>query len=245
MAVHVAVERLLAVVDHLHRATGVQGQQGQVDLQADVLTGTEGAAHPGQLDAHLLGRQAEAGAHLGQVVVQPLGAHEQVDPAIGGGDGQPGLGAQRGLVLHAHVVGALDGDRSRPAGLQVAVADDQVPEHVAVGVDGGGVGRGQGVDQRRQLLVGDPDGGRRPAGGLGMVGGHHHHRLTHVAHDLASQHRLIGRLQPVGGRPRHVVGGQHGVHAADAQGRPDVDPGDPGVGVGRAQGVTPQHALGE
>ena len=56
----VAEERFGPVVDHLHGPAGAQGEQGEVDLEADVLACTEGAADAGQLQAHLLGRQSGA-----------------------------------------------------------------------------------------------------------------------------------------------------------------------------------------
>ncbi len=56
------------------------------------------------------GGQVEGGADLALVHVQPLGGHEQVDAAFAVGHGQPGLGAEEGLVLHADLVATLDHD---------------------------------------------------------------------------------------------------------------------------------------
>jgi hypothetical protein len=65
--------------------------------------------------------------------VQPLGGDEEVDAAVLGGHGQPGLGAEEGLVLHADLVGPLD--LYLADGALVAVAEVDAPDEVAVGVD--------------------------------------------------------------------------------------------------------------
>src|ERR671918_407016 len=58
--VDVADERLLPVVDELDGAAGVEGEHGAVNLHGEILAPTEGAAHAGEVDAHLLPREAEA-----------------------------------------------------------------------------------------------------------------------------------------------------------------------------------------
>ena len=82
MAVHVAEERLLAVVEHLHGALGVQRQQAQVDLQGDVLAGAERPAHAGEGEVNVGGCQAQGVGDLALVVVQPLGGDEQLHAAV-------------------------------------------------------------------------------------------------------------------------------------------------------------------
>ena len=108
-------------------------------MQADVLARAERAADTGEREPHLLLGEPEARGHLVAVVVQPLGRDDEVDAAVVGGDRQARLRAHERLVLHADLVGALDDDRT--VRRRVAVADDQVAEHVAVGMDRGGVGR--------------------------------------------------------------------------------------------------------
>ena len=76
-----------------------------MDLHAHVLPPAERAAHPAEVQAHLLGRQPEAGGDLVAVLVQPLGGDPQVDPALAVGDGQARLGAEERLVLHPDLVG--------------------------------------------------------------------------------------------------------------------------------------------
>ena len=164
------------------------------------------------------GGRPEAGGDLVAVLVQPLGGDPQVDPALAVGHGQPRLGAEERLVLHADLVGALDhhvaGRRRRRRG-STTMRRITLPS----GWIGGGAGGGVGVDQRGQRLVGDLDGVQRPAGGVGVVGRHRRHRLAHEAHDVAGEHRLVGRDEPVGGGAGHVVGGDHAGHAGDGQRR--------------------------
>ena len=69
------------------------------------------------------------------------------------------------------------------------------------------------VEQRRQHLVLDGDRGHGPSARLLVVGGDDGDRLADVAHEVAGEHRLVGGDQPVGRAARHVVGGEHGVHA--------------------------------
>ena len=185
---------------------------------------------------------AEARGDLIAVLVQPLRGDPQVDAARAVGHGEPRLRPEERLVLHADLVGALDDDVARRRGVAVGEAD--VADHVAVGMDRWRVGGCLGVDQRGQHLVGDGDRVERPAGRVRVVGGYRGHRFAGEAHDVAGEHRLVGREQAVGAGSRHVVGGDDARHAGDRQRRPDVERGDAGVGVGRAQGAAPQHALG-
>src|SRR4029079_7020243 len=69
--VHVARERLLAVVAHLHGATRVQREERAVDLHREVLAPTDGAAAAREMDTYLLGAEVEARRHLVAVDVEP------------------------------------------------------------------------------------------------------------------------------------------------------------------------------
>ena len=72
------------------------------------------------------------------------------------------------------------------------------------------------VDQRLQLLVVDLDQRSRVARRLGMVGGDDRHRLALVADLGEREHRLVVMLEPVRLAARHVLVGQHRVHARTA-----------------------------
>ena len=90
-----------------------------MDLHREVLAAAERAAHAGQREPHLLGRQAEARGDLVAVDVQPLGRDVEVDAALAVGDREPGLRAEEGLVLHADLVLAGDDDVGRRVGVAV------------------------------------------------------------------------------------------------------------------------------
>ena len=82
MAVDVADERLLTVVDDLHGTIGVEGEQRAVDLHRQVLTAAERAADAGEMDTHLLGLQVRAGSGLVAIDVEPLRRDVDVDAAL-------------------------------------------------------------------------------------------------------------------------------------------------------------------
>ena len=128
MAVDVAEERLLPVVDDLHRPLRVQREHGAVDLHREVLATSERAADAGEVDAHHLGRQAEARRHLIAVDVQPLRRDVDVDAALSVGDGEARLRPEERLILDADVVDAADGDIAFR--VRVAVPDDEVADDV-------------------------------------------------------------------------------------------------------------------
>ena len=101
MPVDVADERLLAVVDDLHRPARVQGEHRGVDLHREVLAPAERAADTCEVDPHLLGLEPEAGRHLVAVDVEPLGRDVDVDAALAVRDGEARLGAEERLILDA------------------------------------------------------------------------------------------------------------------------------------------------
>ena len=108
MPVDVADERLLAVVDDLHRPLRVQREHRAVDLHREVLAAAERAADAGEVDPHHLGRQPEARRDLVAVDVQPLRRDVDVDAALAVRDGEPRLRAEERLILDADVVDARD-----------------------------------------------------------------------------------------------------------------------------------------
>ena len=114
MPVHVAGERLLAVVDDLHGPVRVQREQRAVDLHRQVLAAAERAADAGEMDAHLLERQPEARRDLRAVDVQPLRRDVDVDAALAVRHREPRLGPEERLVLDPDLVDAARPTR-RPA----------------------------------------------------------------------------------------------------------------------------------
>ena len=229
VAVHVSVEALLPAVDHLHRAAGAQGQQTQVDVETEVLAGTERPTHPGQGQAHQLGIQTQAGRHLVPVHVEPLGGHVQLDASVLSRHGQARLRAQEGLVLHAHLVRPLDDHQIvAVGGCRIAVAEVDATKKVPIGVDGRRrLGQGR-VDQGLSDLVVDHDGGQGSTDRFRVVGSHDGHRLALVTDHVGSQDRLVGVVQPVGGRTGNVFVGQDGVDPGHGHSRADIDGPNPG-----------------
>ena len=127
--VHVTEERLLTVVDHLHRPARVQREHAGVHVHRQVLTPAERTADAGQGDPHQLLVEAERVRHLAAVDVQPLGRDVQVDPAVRRRHREAGLGTEERLVLHADLVVA--GHHHRGAHRRVAPPDACVPHDVA------------------------------------------------------------------------------------------------------------------
>ncbi len=206
-----------------------------MDLQGQVLAGPEGPADAGEVEAHLLGAQAQAGDDLAVVHVHPLGGDVEVHPALAVGHGQARLGAQHRLVLDPDLVVALDHHLAPEA----LVAVDYLEGAEGLAAARRLLGVGEGVER----LVGDHDGGGGPAGGLPVVGGHHAHRLAPEAHLAVGQNGLVLVLLPEAGIARDVGGDQGGVHPGDGQRRADVHRDDAGPGVGAAHRGPPQHAV--
>ena len=205
--VDMADERLLAVVDDLHRPARVEREQSAVQLHREVLAPAERAADPREVDPHLLGREPEAGRHLVAVDVQPLRGDVDVDTTFAVRDGQTGLGAEEGLVLDADVVDAGDGHVS--LGVGIAVADHEVPDDVRarvvaipvphrrpVGMERLRLGGALHLGDHRQLLVDDADRLGRPPRLLGMLGRNERDRLAVVADAVGASTGWSGNSRP-------------------------------------------------
>ncbi len=248
-------ERLLAVVDHLHGPLGAQREHRGVDLHGQVLTPTERAAHSSEVDAHLLGREVEAGRDLVAIDVQPLRRDVDVDPALAVRDRDARLGPEEGLILLPDLVEAGDGDVAGELG--IAASDDHRTHHVRprvvavavarrrpVGVQRLHLGRALGVDHRLERLVLDANGCRRAARLLRLLGRDDRDGLAEVANPVARENGLIRELEPVGLLPRHVLVREHGVDSRKRAGRRDVDLEDARVRVWAPHGLAPEHPRG-
>ena len=251
--VDVAGERLLAVVDDLHRPVGVERQHRGVDLDREVLATAERAADAGEVHPHLLVREPEAGGDLVAVDVEPLRRDVDVDAALAVGNRDARLRPEERLILAAELVDALDRDVAFD--VRVAVpdhdrADDVRPRVVAVavarrrpvGMERLLLGRALGIDDELERLVLDDDRLGGAARLLGMLGGDERHRLAEVADAVDREHRLVGELEPVGLAAGNVLVREDGVDARHRHGLRDVDRDDAGVGVRAAERVPPQHS---
>src|SRR5712691_5677865 len=242
MAVYVPVKGFLPAVRHLDRPLRSQRQQAGVDLHADILARAEGATHAGEMEAHALGWQIEAGGQLFEIRMQPLGGDEEVH-AAGGRHSEARLRAQRGLVLHAGLVHALHPDVRARVG--IAVDNRDRPHDVALRMDRWRrlFERLLHVRDRAQGLVTDGDLLQRGAGQLRIFGGDDRHGLAGVAHEIHGQHRLVLDIEPEGFLAWHIGVRQHGAHSRCLEGRRRVDRHDPGMGMWAAQCRAPQHPV--
>ncbi len=97
------------------------------------------------------------------------------------------------------------------------------------------------IRERIEQLVLDHDGRGGPPGGFDIFGSRHGNWLTPVADFVSGQHGTV-RIDLTNRRPSgNVVVREDREHAADGQGRSDIDALDPGVTVRRAARCSPQH----
>ena len=252
MAVHMAGERFLAVVDDLDGTIGVQGEHRSVHLHGEVLAAAEGTAHTTEVDPDLLQRQAEARRDLCAVDVQPLRRNVDVDAALAVRHGEARLGPEERLILDADVVDPAHRHVARCFG--VTVPDSDVAHDIRarilevavttgrlLGVQVGQLGRPLHVGDRLEQLVLDADALGGPPSLLGVLGCDESDRLAEVEDSIDGEHRLILKLEPVVLRARDIGMGEHRVHARHRDGGRDVELGDPRVRMGTAQRVAPEH----
>ena len=250
--VHVADERLLAAVDHLHRPVRVEREHRAVHLHRQILATAEGAADAREVDPHLFLLEPEAGRDLVAVDVQPLRGDVDVDTTLAVGHGKARFGPEERLILDPELVDAADRDVALRVGVAVPDADraqDVRPRILAEAVAGSRVpvvdrrllGRALGVDDRLQRLVRDHDLLGGAARLLRVLGRDDGDGLAEVANAVDREHRLVGELEPIGLGARDVGMREHGMDAGHRQRLRDVDLDDAGVRVGAAHGVTPEH----
>ena len=208
VAVDVAGERLLAVVDDLHRAVRVQREQRGVDLHRDVLAAAERAADAGEVDAHPLGGRPRHGAIWARSTWSHcVATWMSMPPSPSGtaspdsGRGTPGPGCRSRRRPRRRPRRAASGspwriddraDDVRPRIVAVAVALGR-----PVGVELGPLGRALHVGHGLERLVLDPDLLGRAARLLGMLGGDERDRLAEVADAVDREHRLVAELEAV------------------------------------------------
>ena len=207
-----------------------------MDVQVDVLPGSEGATDASRMSPHLFRSKTQAGHHLLVIDVHVLARGIQIDTALAVRDGETCLSPQRRLILHPNLVLTFDHDGPTP--VLVPPPDAEPAKHLVTAVGLFGVGHSV------ESLVAHLDRGRRPPGSVRVLGGHNRHWLTPEPGFFAGQDRLVGMLQPEGAPPRYVVGGEAGVHAADGEGWCQVDRDDAGPGVRATDCGRPEHPLG-
>ena len=214
-----------------------------MDVDREVLAAAERPAHAGQREPHLLGRQAESEADLALVDVQPLGGDVQVDAAVLGRHGEPGLRAEEGLVLHAdlEVQGDRRPGRSGSAPRRSLRCRTRLPGRCTAGASA--VHRPARVGDGGQHLVVDDDPlrprGERSPDGRRRRAPPARPRSGRTPRPAPAGRRARGRRRS----PRDVVGGEYGPHARHGRGVGDVDAPDARVRMRAAQRDAPRHLV--
>lgn len=242
VAVGVAEEGLLAGGGQLDRAAGAQGEQAERKLEAGVLAVAGRAGDTRDDDLHPLRFEAEAGGGEVAVGVRVGGGGVDLHSAVGAGHGESGLGTDRGRVLAADAVQALDDDLA--GDVRVPVAQRDVADQIAVGVQRFG---GEGllrVGDRFEDLVLDGDGRGGEPGRVGVVGGDRGDRLAVVADQVGREDRAVDDPAAVRALPGDVLVRDDGPYARHLDGGRGVDGQDPGVRVRGAEDRRPEQALG-
>jgi hypothetical protein len=103
------------------------------------------------------------------------------------------------------------------------------------------LGRAFHVDDGLERLVLDADLLGGTPGLLRVLRGDERDRLAEVADAVDREHRLVGELEPVRLRARHVGVREDRVHSLHRERLRDVDLEDPRVRVRAADGVAPEH----
>ncbi len=252
MAVDVADERLLTVVDDLHGTVRVQSEQCAVDLHREVLAAAERAADTREVNTHLLGLQVQARRDLVAIDVQPLRCDVDVDAALAIRHRKPRLRPEERLVLDPDLVDTGDGhvavglgipvpDEERAHDVRARIVPVAVAHRGAVGVERLLLRRPLRVDDRLEWLVLDANPLGRAARLLRMFRGYERNRFSEVTHALVGEHRLVLELEPVALLTGNIFLRQHCVHAGHTDRPRDVDRRDARMGVRTAHRVAPEH----
>src|SRR5690606_11270998 len=204
-AVGVAQEGLVARGGEFHRAAGLEREQSERQLEALVLTVGGGAGHAGDDDLHAVGCEAAHGGGGVAGGVRVGRRQVRLAAAGGAGHGEAGLRGDRGGVRAADAVEALDDEVAGRVG--VAVAQRDVPDQVAVGVQRLGLERLLRVGDRVEDLVLDDDGGGGHPRGVGVVGGDGGDGLAVVADHLGGEDRAVALAAAVHVPAGHVLVG--------------------------------------
>ncbi len=216
---------------------GAEGGDGREAVRLHLLA-AEAAAHPQALDGHRVGGHAQ---HVGDDLLGlggVLGAalHEHLAALVD--QCQRGVGLEVEVLLPRHLGDAAeDVGRGGQAVLDVPPRDDGLSALEALRLDR----LGQRHHGRQRLVVHLHRGCAEP-GGLQGLPQHPAHGVADEHHDLGEERLVVLDAGVV--EAWHVGGGEHTHDAVDGERRGDVEPGDPGVGVGRADRVRVQHPRG-
>src|SRR6056300_1584046 len=183
VSMDMADEALRARIGRPHRSAGHQSEETHMHLQGDVLATAEGSTYSTEGEPDAIFLETEAGSDLATILMQPLRCHEELHAGpvvVGNSDGR--FEAEEGLVLHADLVGALDGDF--PDQVLIATNDPLMAYDVAVGVNRfeGTIDRLFRVEKRLEDLVGDDDQLDGTGAGLRIARRDRRHCFPHEPH---------------------------------------------------------------
>ena len=173
---------------------------------------------------------------LSMVDVDPLARHIQVKSTLAVRDGETRLGSERCLVLSRGLVESLRDDR--PYGILVSSTDSHLPEVQPI------FNCLLGIGERFERFPFDDDCRSGSASGLFVVGSYNGDGFTPVLGRAVAEDRLVLFFLSERGFALNVVLRQYGTDAVHRECRSDIKAGQAGMGVGAAQGGTPQHVLG-
>jgi hypothetical protein len=230
---------LLAAEDQADRPARGDGQERHLGAGrgGSVLLAAEAAAGDGLDDAGFVQPASQRRGHGLLHVERAL--HGPVDGGPGPlGDGDHAVRLDVGVLLVGRVVGRLDDDQVVPGEGRRHVPLHDSPLGQQLSPPGGLLG----VEGRRQRLVAHVNRSEAVGQRLGGLRRHESDGLPHVTHLALGQDRPV--LLDHGNEvlPRYVRGRDHRPHAGDAPGASEVQLGDPGAGMGRAERAADQGA---
>ena len=240
MALAVAHERVLAGVLQAHRPAGALREQGQVDLDRQILLAAEAAADQGAAYADLVVRHPD-GVGDGPEVLDDLGRDADVDHVVLVDPREADLRLEKGVLLEWGAPGVLDDDVGlREARVDIALHDPALRDDVVGFRDDGCAGlhrlervvhAGDGFELELDQfhgVVGDVAGLRHDEGkGFAEVPDPlpDQHLLAGIQALLADLARNVGRRGAVG----EVGGGEDARHAFQGTRPGDVEAHQPGA----------------
>ena len=235
---------LLAAADHLHRAAGVVGQQGQVALDGDVQLAAEAAAGGDLNGYHPVLGEAQHGGDFTAVKVGVLGGAVYGDNAVFIG-GDTGVRLDEHVGEHGGLIVVLDDDVALVPGLvHIAVLQVLLLVDVVDGaVNNGGVRRSGVLNAQHGLvlLVLHLDGVQGLLHQLGGLGGHHGDGVAVAADLVVHQHGLVLQDDADAVLAGDVLIGAHGHNTGDGQRGGSVKAFDHAVADGAAEHAAVEH----
>ena len=210
VALAVADERVLARVLEAHGAPGPQCEEGEVDLDGQVLLAAEPSTNEGAADPDPVVRHSDRVRDRPEVL-DHLRRDADVDDAVLVQPREAHLGLEEGVLLERRAEGVLDDEvRSREARVEVALADPAFGDDVGRALDDRGVRpqRFDGVVDPREGLELDLDEVHRVVRDVPGLRRDEGEGLAEVPDPLLDEDLLPGVEPFLAGLPRNVRRGR-------------------------------------